>query len=99
MGSRLSETDSELYKRIEEVLHYLWDPIGIAGHPGARDEYQSYLPRVFALAKSGAPISELAKYLAKIEEEQMGLRPNMQKASKVAYCCAEWNSYLYGLEK
>jgi hypothetical protein len=36
--------DKELYRRIDEVVHYLWDPIGVSDVPEARDEYHSYLP-------------------------------------------------------
>jgi|GEM_PF-7106682 len=29
--------DAELHQRIDEILHYLWDPIGVAHVPDARD--------------------------------------------------------------
>jgi hypothetical protein len=51
MGKKLSPKDKERYKRTDEVLHYIWDPIGIAGAPEARYEYHSYLPHVFSLLK------------------------------------------------
>lgn len=50
----LSKNKNELYSRIDEVLHYVWDPIGISGVPEARDEYHSYLPVVFGKVKRGA---------------------------------------------
>ena len=49
MGQKLPPDQMELYRRVDEVLHYLWDPIGVAGAPEARDEYYSYLPHVFSL--------------------------------------------------
>jgi hypothetical protein len=52
LGEKLPPQELELYKRCDEVLHYLWDPIGVAGAPGARDEYRSYLPNVFALVQA-----------------------------------------------
>ena len=42
MGRGISSLDEELYRRVDEVLHYLWDPIGVAGIPEARDEYYGY---------------------------------------------------------
>jgi hypothetical protein len=33
---------NNLESAINEVLHYIWDPIGIQDMPAARDEYESY---------------------------------------------------------
>jgi hypothetical protein len=49
MGSRMSPKDDALYQAVGEVMHYIWDPIGVAGVPQARDEYYSYVPQVFGL--------------------------------------------------
>ncbi|MDP2523831.1 hypothetical protein Q8W30_14745 [Neptunomonas phycophila] len=46
MGKKLPPDQLELYKRIDEFLFYKWDSIGISDGDWARDEYQSYLPRV-----------------------------------------------------
>jgi hypothetical protein len=73
MGQRLSPEQLDLYRRVDEVLHYIWDPIGVAGTPEARDEYQSYLPHVFSLLIQHAPDSEITAFLTKIETETMGL--------------------------
>ena len=53
MGEKLSLPDMELYRATDEVLHYLWDPMGIAGAPGARDDYYTYLPKVYQQIKDG----------------------------------------------
>jgi hypothetical protein len=42
-GRKLADSALELYKRVNEVLHYVWDPIGVAYSPAARDEYQRYI--------------------------------------------------------
>jgi hypothetical protein len=31
--------DRDLYRMVDEILHYVWDPIGVAGEARARDEY------------------------------------------------------------
>ena len=49
MGSKLPHQEMKLYRQTDETLHYMWDPIGVAGIVQARDEYQSYLPQVFQL--------------------------------------------------
>lgn len=47
MGRKLSAFERELCLRINEVLYYVWDPIGVADTPRARDEYDSYVLQVF----------------------------------------------------
>jgi hypothetical protein len=73
MGTKLSPKDNELYQRIDEVLHYKWDPLGISNEPIARDEYNSYLPRVFKMVKDDIKAEELAKELQRIEDDRIGL--------------------------
>jgi hypothetical protein len=71
MGKSMSPTDERLYRMCDEALHYLWDPIGVAWAPQARDEYYSYLPPVFRLVKAGHR-AELIEYLREVEEVRMG---------------------------
>jgi hypothetical protein len=73
MGHRLSPEQAELYRRVDEVLHYLWDPIGVARIPEARDEYQSYLPHVFSLLINKASAAEIVAFLLKTECDTTGL--------------------------
>lgn len=51
MDRKMSPADKKLYQRADEVLHYVWDPIGLASMPAARDEYRGYLPQVFRFSK------------------------------------------------
>ena len=64
--------NEELYRRIDEVTHYMWDPIGVAGEPAARDEYYDYLPEIYNLVESGDE-SRLAEFLDKLARATMGL--------------------------
>ena len=73
MGQKLPPQQMELYKRIDEVLFYKWDPIGISDGDWARDEYQSYLPQVFKLALANSKPEPIADYLMVITTENMGL--------------------------
>lgn len=74
----------ELYKRIDEVLYYKWDPIGISDRDWARDEYQSYLPQVFKLALENDRPEPIANYLTVITTENMGLSEVKQHDMKIA---------------
>ncbi len=73
MGQKLSPQQMELYKRIDEILFYKWDPIGISDGDWARDEYQSYLPQVFKLSLENDTPEPIAAYLGIISTENMGL--------------------------
>jgi len=92
MGTKLSPPDEELYRAVDEVLHYVWDPIGVAGVPQARDEYYSYLPQVFRRIKEGAAATEIADYLSKMSTEYMGLSENRSQDLKVAEILLEWKA-------
>jgi hypothetical protein len=93
MGQKLSPPDMELYRATDEVLQYLWDPIGVAGAPGARDEYYSYLPKVYRLLKDGKNEIEIAHYLNTVQTERMGLATNTEKNKKIGLILLEWKRY------
>jgi len=59
MKQKLSPVEKELYQRTDEVLHYLWNPLGVSDIPKARDEYYSYLPQVFSLILKGSDAKEI----------------------------------------
>lgn len=90
MGTKMSPPDLELYRAVDEVLHYLWDPIGVSAVPQARDEYHAYLPKVFSLLRSGADGHAIAKYLGEVTVNRMGLTANSQHDLKVAEILIEW---------
>ena len=94
MGQKLPENEAELYKRIDEVLHYIWDPIGVAGSPEARDEYYSYLPQVFTLAKIKNNQSKITEYLKKIETESMCINNNKDRCNLAAEIIIDWSNLL-----
>jgi hypothetical protein len=73
---------NELYRRTDEVLHYIWDPIGVAGVPEARDEYDSYLPHVFSLLINNPKAGEIQNYLITIEGNNMGLDVSVRSRNR-----------------
>ena len=60
-------------KRTDEILHYVWDPIGVVRYPQARDEYASYVPQLVKMLIEGKKMEEIAAHLSGIEKERMGL--------------------------
>jgi len=90
MGTKLSPLDLELYRAVDEVLHYIWDPIGVSGVPQARDEYHGYLPHVFGLLHSGANEQAIATYLGEVTTNSMRLSANAQHDLDVAEILISW---------
>jgi len=91
-----SREEIELYQRVDEVMHYLWDPIGVSGAPEARDEYYSYLPGVFNLLKQGAKKNEIADCLGRIRGDRMGLGTNRARDLDIAEVLINWKTHLLG---
>ena len=76
--------DRELRRRVDEVLYYIWDPIGVSPEPCARAEYDSYIPKVFQLVTENDQIEPISEYLVYIEEDYMELIPNEKRCDETA---------------
>ncbi len=83
MKKELSPKEKELYRRTDEILHYLWDPCGVAGAPQARDEYHRYLPQVFKLVLNKANEKDIAIYLLEIEVDRMEFSATPEKQKRL----------------
>ncbi|MBF0695389.1 MAG: hypothetical protein IR153_10080 [Flavobacterium sp.] len=75
--------DFLLYQKIDDILWYDWDPIGI-NDMAPRDEYQGYVPEIFNLKKSGANRQEIANQLLSFETDNMGMSGTLETCLKVA---------------
>ncbi len=84
-----------LAQRVGEVLHYVWDPIGVSGIPQARDEYDMYVLSVVSLLENRASASDLAKHLNSIAVDRMGLQSNLEHANQVANILLDWHETLH----
>lgn len=89
----LLPSDEELYRRVSEIAHYLWDPIGISEHPEAHDEYSGYLTALFGRAKTG-DVGAIVQYMKWAETEHMGLSFNRDKAEKAAKAMVAWKHFI-----
>ncbi len=85
--------DAELYQRVEEVVHYLWDPIGVCNIPQARDEYHSYMTAIFSRVQAGN-IEGILEYMKWAASDNMGLIFDAVKAEEAAKVMLEWKSYI-----
>lgn len=94
MRQKPSGSDKALYRAVDEVLHYVWDPIGVSDVPQARDEYHGYLPQVFGMLQSGADEHAIASYLSNVSTERMGLKGNIEHDRKVARALINWRAAL-----
>lgn len=76
------------------MLHYRWDPIGVAGIPQARDEYESYVPQVFQLLKGTVDGRDVADYLNWLGSEHIGMGPSPSRDAEVVEALLRWRNHL-----
>ena len=94
MGKKLPPDQLELYRRCDEVLHYIWDSIGVEGAPSARDEYNSYVPQIFHLLVRGADKEAVIQALVEIQTEAMGLPGGRARADAAVDALLEWREWI-----
>lgn len=92
-SKRMPPEDSELYRRIYEIAHYMWDPVGVSDVPEAHDEYNSYLTALFRRTKVG-DVAGIVEYMKVIETEHMGLSFDEKTAVKAAEAMVAWKDYI-----
>lgn len=88
----------ELNQRIDEVLYYIWDPIGVAKEPCARGEYQSYVKVIMEYVLK-EDVNQIANQLSIIASDLMGLKSNIIHNLKVAEILIDYKYAVgYGLK-
>lgn len=80
---KMTQEQLKLYKAIDDILWFDWDPIGI-NKIGVGEEYYSYLPQVYQLKVNGSSKMEIAKYLDEVVTERMGMESNMEFNIQIA---------------
>lgn len=91
----LADTDQRApAQAVGKVLHYLWDPIGVAGVPHARDEYGSYVPEICTLLWQGADQATVATALREIARQRMGLHDTDVLAEQTARHLMAWREVI-----
>jgi hypothetical protein len=90
----MSNYSEELRRRVDEILYYIWDPIGVAAEPSTRDEYERYVVGLISLLETNAESKQIAAYLDDIAKNRMGLQPNDRQSLAVAILVLAWKSWL-----
>jgi hypothetical protein len=85
---------SHLETVVGEILHYIWDPIGVSGVPQARDEYDGYVGGVVSLLESGAGEQFICAHLTRIADENMGLPDRKEESARAASVLVDWRDHL-----
>ncbi|MCE2939506.1 MAG: hypothetical protein ACK5XS_11605 [Armatimonadota bacterium] len=77
-----SDFETGLLRAVDELLFYVWDPIGINDDPNVRDEYYDYVPQVFEYLRADLPEGkireQIMKYLTHVGENLIGYPGNKQ---------------------
>jgi hypothetical protein len=79
----MTANDISLYKKIDDILYYDWDPIDIK-NSAPRDEYEGYVPQIFNLTKTGADRLTIANKLLQFETEYMGVDGSLENCLMIA---------------
>lgn len=93
MPIQLEHHKIELRLRVDEVLHFIWDPIGVSGVPEARDEYDSYISPILELLSERKNEKEISAELLSISTGQMGLTKSKhlkKRADQAAETLTRW---------
>ncbi len=80
--------DKKHWRRLQEpvrgILMNEWDPIGVAGIPEARGEYDSYALQLCGKLVHSVSEDELVEFLLHVETVKMGLPGDRERAKRVA---------------
>ena len=79
----MRKEDVGIYNRIDDVLWFDWDPIGV-NDSFPRDEYQSYTPAIFRLRIENANLKSIANQLYDFEINSMGISGGKERCERVA---------------
>ncbi len=80
----------QLYRLCNEVLFYVWDPIGVNTSAAARDEYDSYAKTVFKYLQEDQNAKKIADYLGKVRTTTIGLPASPSEDRKIADLLVAW---------
>lgn len=79
-----TEKIDEIFQRLDEILFYQWDPIGISYSNGVRHEYEAYLPQLLYIAFTDRSVKAVMSYLDYAAAEWIGLAVKQEKLEEIA---------------
>ena len=65
--------ENDLFRRIDEVLYYVWDPMDVRSIPAARDEYRVWAPEIYTLVTSDLNADQLSTCLDEVARIWLGV--------------------------
>ncbi len=89
----------QLQRRVDEVLYYIWDPIGVSDEPSARSEYESYVPKILQIVEENCDFQPISAYLADIISANMGLTPDKKRCDLTAEILLKYKKAIKENEK
>jgi hypothetical protein len=96
----MNEAQKQLFlTRVEEVLLYIWDPIGIRDTPEARDEYDSYADQVWRMALNDESKKAISDYLTNVVADRMGIAERKDSDDEVTDIILDWKDYFEDPER
>ena len=90
MTDKLGPEEKALHRAVGEVLHYIWDPIGVAGSVQARNEYDGYIAQVCSLLWQDASALQISEHLVKLADQNMDLPDTQARADLATRKLLEW---------
>lgn len=93
MNGKMLPKDDELYRRVDEIVHYVWDPIGVSSIPQARDEYYGYLAGMYGRVQAG-DLEGIIEFMKWVASENMGLSFDEEKAVEAAQAMLAWKKFI-----
>lgn len=90
MTDKLGPEEKALHRAVGEVLHYIWDPIGVAGSVQARNEYDGYIAQVCSLLWQNASALQISEHLVKLADQNMDLPDTQARADLATRKLLEW---------
>ncbi|MGH1538616.1 MAG: hypothetical protein ACRBDX_11315 [Gammaproteobacteria bacterium] len=75
---------NELERRVDEVLFYIWDPLGFKAEPFTRYEYRGYVSEVLSYLENNKTSEEIEELLIEIVNNRMGLDFSRESTLSVA---------------
>lgn len=79
-----------LKQRVDEILFYVWDPLGFAPKTEHRTEYETYVPGILSMVEKDADAKALAKRLKEIVRTQMGRTGFAESSDKAGEMLVAW---------
>jgi len=89
----MMRNEVELYTRIEEVIHYIWDPCEVQAIPEQRDKYCGIVGSLFGTAQLD-DIMMLIEEMEGIAKHKLNVEFDREKARVAAVAMLEWNRYI-----